>query len=160
MKIKQTFVAVGLGIMLAAQSASAAAGADTVFIKVKSVKLRGTPQYFGTGIATLNYGDAVQKIESGEDWWKVKKGGSIGYVPTSALSSRRIVLGGAKAPDANIKSSDVVLAGKGFSKEAEKQLSQTDKKLNFAAVNRMESLKISDQELLGFVNSGRLSKEG
>lgn len=150
------------GILLCSSFASAAwaAGSDTVFVKVKSVKLRSSPEYFGAGVATVNYGDALQKVESGKDWWKVKKGAAVGYIPVSALSDKKIVLSGSRAPETEFKSRDVVLAGKGFSKEAEKQLASNDKKLNFAAVNRMEGIKVSDQEMLGFIKSGMLSREG
>lgn len=156
----QSFFIVSVIGLLVATPTFAASTPSSVYVKVKATKLRSKPEYFANGIATLNYGDALQKIEGGDSWWKVKKGNSEGYIPVSAISDRKIVLTSSKAAQEQVNSGDVVLAGKGFSKEAEKQLAASDRKLNFAGVDRMESIRVSDQEVLAFINAGLLSKEG
>jgi hypothetical protein len=49
-----------------------------------------------------------------------------------------------------------VLAGKGFNKEIENKYATINSNLNYAAVDRMERIKISTAELNQFVVKGKL----
>lgn len=131
--------------------------AETLQIKVKSARLRAAPQHWASGAGDLKLGDSVSPLESQNAWFKVRTaGGKVGYVHESALTDKKVVL---KASGANIQggsADDVVLAGKGFNKEVERQFAAQNPTASFAEVNRMESIKIKESEIINFMKTGGL----
>jgi hypothetical protein len=78
----------------------------------------------------------------------------------TALTSKRIAL---KAGQENVGSSvsgnEIALAGKGFSEEVEKEYRKTNKNIDYTWINRMETINISQDQMLNFVISGKLSQD-
>lgn len=138
-------------------SASPALAAD-VYVTVRESKLRSKPEFLASPVASIRYGDKLSVVKDSEPWMQVSFGGKQGYVHSSAISTRKVVLSASKgAAGANVDQSDVVLAGKGFSSEVEKQFAATHSNLSFAAVDAMERVKISTAELDAFVKQGKLT---
>lgn len=147
-------------LMLSATSLAFAAPSQ-VYVTVRESKLRAKPDFFSSPSGNLKYGDRLDVLDDSGAWLQVKASGRTGYVHQSAISERKVVLRssgsfGSTQADQN----DVVLAGKGFNAEVERQFAASHQGLNFAAVNAMERIKVSPQELASFAEQGQLGKGG
>jgi|GEM_PF-123343 len=130
---------------------------DTMSVTVEKTQLRTSPSFLGSVIGTLSYADRVQVISEQNGWMKVAAAGRQGWVHSSALTTRQIVL---KAGDENVKTSassgEVALAGRGFNKEVEaKYKSETG--LDYTWVNKMESFGYDPSALQEFLKEGDLA---
>ena len=56
----------------------------------------------------------------------------------------------------NASSNELALAGKGFSEEAEKAFKSSNGNLNYAEVDKIEEITVSDSELSAFISEGHL----
>ncbi len=133
------------------------AAAETMMsVQVKETKVRATPTFMGKILATLVYGDRVKVLEEQRGWSKVEAPSGNGWVSSSALSKKRIVLqAGAKDVDSGASSSEVALAGKGFNEQVEDQYKK-DTKLDYTWVDRMETFVHLPNELISFLQNGGL----
>ncbi len=133
-----------------------------VFVQVRETKLRKTGSYFAPVAATLRYGDELTLLAANDpQWFEVKTNqGAKGFIHFSALSNKKIVPA-SKAKtffDSGFDSSEVVLAGKGFNAEVEKQYAASNSALRFDQVNQVEKIKVSEGELRAFLKDGGLSQ--
>lgn len=133
----------------------AASADDQVSVQVKTSKVRSQPNLWSGSVATVSYGDALQKLSEDAGWLKVKARGASGYLPASSVTERKVVLNASGSVAGGHDASDVVLAGKGFNKGVEAQYAQTSH-LNYATVDAIEKVKVSDAEVREFVQSGQL----
>lgn len=130
---------------------------DTLSVQVKETKLRSAPKQWATSVSSLKYGDTIVPIKAESDWVEgIASSNKKGFVHVSALSSKKIVLSSGKVPNIGIESSDVILAGKGFSKATEDEYAKQNSSANFAAVNSVETLILSDSELSSFMKDGQI----
>lgn len=151
------FLALSGAIILATGSMASEAAADGANVKIKSTALRSQPKAWASSVAVLNYGDALELIGAEGAWMKAKaKGGKTGYVHSSALTTKKVLLASSKAPAAQVDRADIVMAGKGFSKEIERQFASTNGTLNYSAVNEVEKQRVGAGELSSFIKSGKL----
>lgn len=142
---------------LSVTTAQAAPSTKTAHVRVRESKLRAQPKFWAASVSELRYGDPLTLVGQESGWLKARTSrGKQGYVHPSVVTEKRIALSSDAAVDKRADTSDVVLAGKGFSKEVEREYAQSNPTLNFKAVNSMEQLKISDQELLSFMREGKL----
>ena len=141
--------------------ASAAFADSAIYVQVRSSKIRTAPQLWASAVAPVTYGDKLTNVKEAGAWIEVKNSkGASGFIPTSAVTRREVVLGKigtakGTTPNAN----DVVLAGKGFNSEVEKQFAASGA-VNFRAVDAMEQIRVSDSALKSFVTSGKLGGQG
>lgn len=133
------------------------AAAETMMsVQVKETKVRATPTFMGKILATLVYGDRVKVLEEQRGWFKVEAPSGNGWVSSSALSKKRIVLqAGAKDVETGASSSEVALAGKGFNEQVEDQYKK-DTKLDYTWVDRMETFVYLPNDLISFLQAGGL----
>jgi len=131
-------------------------------VKVRTAKVRSTPKAWAPMLAVVKYGDSLQVVSKEAGWLKIAlKNGSTGYLHESAVTTQRIVFASRnEGMPSFTNSSEVVLAGKGFNSEAERQLAQGDPSLNFHAVNFLEKQTISDAALAAFIKAGKLNQQG
>jgi SH3-like domain-containing protein len=125
-------------------------------VQVKEGQLRNTPSFLGTIIAKLSYGDRVEIIQDQGNWKKATiRGGAQGWIHTSALTTKSIVLkAGAGNVQTSATSGEVALAGKGFSEEVEKQYKKLNSKLDYAWVDRMERFQVTPEQMQTFLKQG------
>ena len=57
-------------------------------------------------------------------------------------------------------SDEVALAGKGFNEEVEKKFKEGNSEVNYAAVDEMEKIVVSQQEMEQFLDTGAVFPEG
>jgi hypothetical protein len=126
---------------------------STRYVSVQSAAIKDSNSFFAGELGNLSLGDAVTLIEettSGK-WSLIRSGETTGWVTTASLSVRRIVASGTSA-----SSTEIALAGKGFSPEIEMEYRKTG--LDYSMVEFMEKISIQREELLGFITDGRLAK--
>ena len=145
-------------IFFAAPLSNANASPAQVYVTVRESKLHARADFFSSASGNIKYGDRLDVSSESGSWYLVKgPGGKQGYVHQSAVTERKVVLrSGGKFDAAQADQNDVVLAGKGFNAEVEKQFAASNRQLNFAAVDSMERLKVSPQELTAFAQQGQL----
>jgi len=132
--------------------------AETVSVIVKKTSIREASQFFATTITVAEYNDRLNVLATEEDWIKVEKNGTEGWVHLSAVSSVTAIAPSATDEVASDYSADeIALAGKGFSGQVEEQYRIDNPELNFVAVDEMEKSSASQQEVVAFQQAGMLS---
>jgi len=143
-------------LMLAGQAGSADTG-KTLSVQVKEGQMRSTPSFLGALVAKPSYGDRVVVVEDRGAWKKVSARGVQGWMHTSSLTTKNIVL---KAGAANVQTSatggEIALAGKGFSEEVEKQYKNQNRNVDFTWVDRMERFRVPPEEMQAFLKQGQV----
>jgi hypothetical protein len=133
---------------------------DSVYIEIKSAKLRQQPKHWAPSLQDLAFGAKLEEVAREGGWVKVRTSAAIeGYVHQSALTNRRIVLsaaGQSTAPESEADPSSIVLAGKGFNQEIQARYQSQRSELNFEAVNKMELRVVDGPELSAFLLDGKL----
>ena len=126
-----------------------------LYVAVKTVTLKAHTGAFAGSKGTLNYGAKVTQIKVEGNFTEVKSVDNpslTGWVSSSSLTSKQLVAGsGASSTTAK----EVALAGKGFSQEAEKALSQK-KELNYADVDKVEAIVVREKDIIKFLEEGDL----
>jgi hypothetical protein len=136
----------------------AAADSGLLYVSVRESKLRRNPDFLSPVLGSVSYGDALAHSSREGLWYKVKSpDGKNGYLHQSAVTNRRVVLN----PDASFQRSNannntIVMAGKGFNKEVEKQYAAKSRGVNYKAVDKMEASTVSQAELSSFAKAGKL----
>ncbi|HYA13159.1 MAG TPA: SH3 domain-containing protein [Syntrophales bacterium] len=151
-----------LGIMFLYMPANAQ---ETLNVQVKEGELRATPSFLGQIVARVAYSDRVSVIEDRGTWKKVSlRSGVQGWMHTSALTTKRIAL---KAGQTDVRTgatqNELALAGKGFNEQVEASFRKQNKNLDYTWINRMETFKVSPDQMRNFLTQGRVvppSEEG
>lgn len=151
--VRKIFIILGL---LFAFPAIGAAAPVRMNVQVQSGQLRATPTFLGQVLGTVAYGVSVEVLQTKGDWMQVKSlQGKVGWLHKSALTTKRVSMSaGTSAAKTGASSSELALAGKGFNSDVEREYKAKNKNLNFAAVDRMETLKIPATEMQAFLKAG------
>ena len=148
-----------LGLLSLLFLGSNACAQKIMSVQVKEGELRATPSYLGKIVARVSYGDRVTVLAEQGGWKKVSAAGTKaqGWMHSTALTSSKIAL---KAGQANVGSSvsrdEIALAGKGFSEEVEAQYRKSHQNLDYAWINKMETMNVSPEQMEDFIARGSL----
>jgi uncharacterized protein YgiM (DUF1202 family) len=123
----------------------------TRYVAVDNLAVKDATGFFGRDLGTLSLGGTVTVVREDGKWVRVRAGNLEGWVASSGLSTRRVVAAGS-----SVTSSEVAMAGKGFSPEVEREYRRNG--LDYSAVDTMERIVIPSAELLQFINDGRLAR--
>jgi hypothetical protein len=143
-------------LVLGGVSAQSLRGA-AMYVAVKSVQLKSSTELFAGNQGTLDYGNQVTVLQEKGKWVEVRcvQPAVSGWMPSAGLTSKRIVSSGGTS---TASTRELALAGKGFS-EAVEQAYRQDEALDYAAVDALEALYISNQESHSFLVEGHLVTE-
>lgn len=131
--------------------------AEPVWVQVRQSMVRAKPAFYSPGVSSVNYGDQLEKVGSEGAWIKVQGKGTQGFIPLASVSEDRIVLVARDITKIKADSGDVILAGKGFSREVEQQYKQKDPQARYDLVDRVEKeTRVSSQAVASFAKSGGL----
>ncbi|MEY4668946.1 MAG: hypothetical protein RL518_1645 [Pseudomonadota bacterium] len=131
--------------------------ADDVWVQVRESRLRSKPLFYASTISSVRYGQRLPKMGEENGWVSVRAGGQQGYLPLSAVSSKTIVFSTADAVKSQADPTELVLAGKGFSKEIEQSLQKQDGSARYDLVDRVErQANASPAEVAQFIKQGGL----
>jgi len=157
MKHYQRVIAV---LLLAAGMSAGTVSAknDLMTIQVKRAQLRSAPNYFSQVKGEARYAERVLIVREQGAWTLVRKDDATaeGWINSSALTSKRLQLAATGDAPVSASTEEQALAGKGFNSEVEAQYKARNKKADFATVDRMEQLKIPENEVAGFIKQGQL----
>ncbi|MBU0715692.1 MAG: SH3 domain-containing protein [Verrucomicrobia bacterium] len=162
-QIKQIAAAVMVtAIAVVMASAVMTASGATMSVQVKDAPVRATPSFVGKVMGALAYGDQVEIQQTQGAWSKIAGAGVSGWMHTSALSSKKIVLAaGQEQAKVAASGDELALAGKGFNSDVEAQFKSAHKDIDFTWINRMEKIKIPSSEMQVFLKDGDVTpKEG
>ncbi|PIE35271.1 hypothetical protein CSA56_04860 [candidate division KSB3 bacterium] len=162
MKIRKMIVCLGCLLILMLVNASTEAE-KLMSVEVKEAKLRSGPSYLRKVVTTVAYAQQVNVLGEKGDWKNVSVPGSgtKGWMHESALTKKTIILkAGEKDIEKAATSDEVALAGKGFNEEVEKQFKEGNASVNYAVVNEMEKIVISQPEMEQFLTAGEIFPEG
>jgi uncharacterized protein YgiM (DUF1202 family) len=157
--MKKILVFFSLILFVAGIVAAQAIPGGTLYVAVKTVTLKESTGSFSANKGTLNYGEKVTVVKVDGKFTQIKsaKNPSVtGWTASSNLSVKQVVAGTASTASAK----EVALAGKGFSQEVEKTYKSQKKNLNYADVDKVESVTVSENELKKFLEEGRLKMGG
>ena len=128
----------------------------TLWAAAKSVALKSSTGFFAKTQGTLAYGEQVTVLQVSGKWVEVRstaKSSISGWTASANLSAKRITASGNTG---SASASEIGLAGKGFNQEVE-NVYKSDGKLNYADVDKTESIAVSQDDLQKFLTDGRLS---
>ena len=124
----------------------------TMYVAVRSAELRSSSGFFGSTVGNLDLGDAVTVIQDNGKWMEIRAENALsGWIAATSLSPRRVT-----GETHSATAREIALAGKGFSRDVEAEYRENG--LDYSMVDAMENLIISKEELLQFINDGRLSR--
>jgi hypothetical protein len=127
-----------------------------ITVMVKESKLRATPASYAKPVGTVSYGQKLEVLESKDDWHRVTVAGTTGWLHRSAVTTKKVDVGkSASVGTSKVSSDEVTLAGKGFNPQVESEYKKRHPGSNFAAVDEMEKLKVSEDEVRRFVEAGQ-----
>lgn len=131
--------------------------ADDLWVHVRESRLRSKPLFYASTVSSVRYGEKVSKLGEENGWVSVRAGGHQGYLPLSAVSPKAIIFSTSDVAKGEADSGELVLAGKGFSKEIEQSFQRQDESARFDLVNRVErEAKASPAEVAQFIKQGGL----
>ncbi|MFA6938008.1 MAG: SH3 domain-containing protein [Treponema sp.] len=129
----------------------------TAYVSCEKIQLHAKPKATSKAVKKLYYGNEVTVVLSKGKWAKIVLSSSddstSGWIQSSALTKRKIVAKGSKV---SASTSELALAGKGFSSEVEGEYKKKGK-ANYTAVDAMEKNEISTEELEEFIEDGKLN---
>jgi len=136
--------------------------AETLMVKVQTTHLRKEPKFYASTIAVLKAGEMVEKISAANGWYKVRTTkGAVGWLHSSAVQTGKFDLAAMdKSLTTKATADEIALAGKGFNKQVEKNYKSKHSEVNFAGVDRMLKIKVSQSQLLKFLKYGKLGIYG
>jgi hypothetical protein len=133
------------------------AHAEDLWVQVRESLIRAQPAFYAAPVTSVKYGDRLERVGEEKGWIKVRSGRKEGYVPVAVVTPQQIVLSGHSVSKVNADASDVVLAGKGFSKEVEAEYKRSDSSARFDLVDQVErQTAVPRAEVQQFMKSGGL----
>lgn len=147
-----------------------ALGADeqprVVYVQVENSVLREKPGYLsklvadGGQPAVFGYGTQLPVAEVQGSWLRVARGSVKGWIHESAVSTKRIQLAKGPLQRSAVSEEEVLIAGKGFSKEVEDEYRKGHVSLRYDAVDAMERRVFSLDMLARFLEEGAVIPVG
>lgn len=140
--------------------AAYAATASEMSVQVKKTDVRKSPTFLGNIVSSLHYADKVSIDEKNGAWMKVSRNGnSLGWVHSSALTSKIIALSGGDSKKLGASSDEVATSGKGFNQTVENEYKAQHKNIDFSGVDRMEKITFSPERMEKFIKDGGVSPQ-
>lgn len=126
-------------------------------VQVKEAQLRESPSFLGKITANLKYGDRVTVIEEQLGWWKVQGSPEqAGWLHSTALTPKKIVLQAGADVSTSASGEDVVVAGKGFNQQVETTYRNAYPALGYRWIDEMEKQRATAEEVAKFLQEGAL----
>jgi uncharacterized protein YgiM (DUF1202 family) len=153
--MKKNLIVVCLVFLITGLASAQIGAGRTMYVAVRTIALKSSTGLFAGTVTTLNYGDEVTVVQVNGRSVEVKSAADpslTGWAPSANFSTKKIISGSTTSTSAR----EFALAGKGFNQEVENSYS-TQGELNFAEVDKIESIKTDEADLLRFIEEGRLS---
>lgn len=146
-----------LGILLCAAALFAVQNGETVYVAVKKAAIKSGTGNFDKIVAQASYGDELVVDKASNKFHRVHKASDpsiTGWIPATSVTTKKIV---ASSKKVTASADEIALAGKGFSEQVEDGYKTSNKKLDYASVDKLESFRITDSSLKTFLEDGDLN---
>ncbi|MDD6487811.1 MAG: hypothetical protein PUF61_12800 [Spirochaetales bacterium] len=146
-----------LGILLCAAALFAVQNGETVYVAVKKAAIKSGTGNFDKVVAQASYGDELVVDKASNKFHRVHKASDpsiTGWIPATSVTTKKIV---ASSKKVTASADEIALAGKGFSEQVEDGYKTSNKKLDYASVDKLESFRITDSSLKTFLEDGDLN---
>ena len=154
---KKIFLIVLSSLLLSAGLLMAAA---SLKVRVKSTKLRRSPKFYASTMATLRYGESLEKLSQQDGWIQAKtSAGATGWIHSSAVTAPKFSLTAGRTAQEETSADEVALAGKGFNEQVEQEYRKSTE-LDYTWVDRMDQIKVTEAEMERFFREGKLGEYG
>jgi hypothetical protein len=153
--MKKILILLSLVLFVGGIAAAQIVTGGTLYVAVKTVTLKSGTGFFAGSKGTLNYGDKVTVVRIDGKFAEVKSATNsslTGWTATANLSAKQVVAGNSSTASAR----EVALAGKGFNQEVENSYKNQKNNLNYADVDKVETITVSESDLKKFLEDGRL----
>jgi hypothetical protein len=121
------------------------------YVAVQTTPLNNSTGFFARNLGDLRLGTEVILVRDKGKWSEVRAGNLTGWVASSSLSVRQV-----STATATISTSEVAMAGKGFSPDMEAEYKKGG--LDYSMVDAMEQITVPTNDLSEFITEGRLAK--
>lgn len=132
------------------------AAAETIKVTTRENAVRGDCRFFAPVRLKVTLGDQLTVKGRKGDWYLVSAKGVNGCIHKSAVESRSFAASGRRASTGGASADEVSLAGKGFNPQVEAGYRKSGKDLNYAAVDQISRISVSEKSLESFVLQGGL----
>lgn len=151
--LRNLVIVIGLALAVPAPGTAATTRMN---VQVQSGQVRSAANFLGKIVVTVPYGVSVEVLKQQGDWMQVKTlQGQTGWMHKGSLTTKKISMSaGAATAKTGASSDELALAGKGFNAQVESEYKAKNKNLNFAAVDRMEKIKVAPPEMQTFLSNG------
>lgn len=128
---------------------------ETLKVITKENVIRKENRFLSKILLQVRYGDEMEGIGRKGDWYRVKFKGKEGWIHKTAVESKKIGLGGILG-SGKTKHEEVALAGKGFNPEVEKSYRNKHPEAKYHIVDKIEAIKLSEDDIASFIKKGNL----
>jgi len=130
---------------------------DTVYVTSKTVAMKSGTGAFSKTVDNVSYAEVLKVLSvKGNKVEVQKQAGSraSGWIANGSITKKKIIAAGSKV---TASADELALAGKGFSEEAENAYKASNANLDFNAVDAIESIVISEDDMKSFISEGHLA---
>ena len=133
------------------------AAAETVQVTTRENAVRSDCRFFAPVKLKVSLGDQLTVKGRKGDWYLVSVEDVSGCIHKSAVEARRFASAGRGAASGGTSADEVSLAGKGFNPQVEAGYRNSGTNLNYAAVDEISRISVSEKSLELFVQQGGLT---
>jgi len=154
--MKKYLIVLCMILFMAGLAAAQVSRGGTLYVSVRSLPLKSGTGWFARTNGTLEYGAQVTVLQVSGNSVEVRSTANpsiTGWSASANFSTRQVVSGTSSTATAR----EVALAGKGFNAEVEQSYRGGHQELNYAGVDEVERITVNENELLRFLEEGRLS---
>jgi len=141
--------------------AAASVWAESAQVQIRQASVYDHPSVMAKFLGRLTLGDKVSVLSRKNGWVEVVSDEAHlkGWTREQGLTSAKVALRSGKNAQ-GASTTEVSLAGRGFSDPVESEYRQENPQLNYAVLDAMEKNTISDDELNAFLRDGGIHPEG
>jgi len=154
--MKKAFIIFCLTLFVTGLATAQLSRNGTMFAAVRNLDLKASTGFFARTTATLNYGDRVTVLQVSGRFAEVQSAANPsfrGWTPSANLTARQVVAQTSGAATGR----EVAMAARGFNQEVERTYRDQNQNLNYADVDRVEAIRINENDLRRFIEEGRLA---
>lgn len=144
-------------LLCALLSAASFKKGANVYVNVKTAQVKSGTGLFAKNVAAVSYGQNLVVVQSDGKKTQVSIPSTsiTGWISTGSLTTKKI--SGSSGSYVAASQSELALAGKGFSAEAENAFKTSNSRLDYKDVDEIEKIAVSDDALEQFIIEGKLA---
>ena len=135
-------------------------GADPATVQIKEASLYAKASPVSKFLGKLPLGTVLTVLSEKDGWANVRAAGLSGWVRTQSYTTKPLNLKASDSTGSGVSTTEVSLAGRGFTEEIESDYKKKNPGLDFSELDRMEASGIDDGRLVEFLRDGGVKPRG